>query len=199
LNECRTTVAGLSLLTSLFAAEAAQIVLNAPVKKTMVPINVTHTAIVTPDIHTRLLSPTDSSLKPTVSDSSSTSLPRPQTPLRHTLSTLISFFADSYRSTFGFDNGPPLHDALTIAYVSDPTLLTCKRYRVDVEVAGRHTAGETVIDMWNYRGCGEESWGSEGKNCLVAEKLDVSAFFDLFLKCVAWCDDISPLNKHEVV
>jgi len=35
--------------------EAAQIVLNAPVKKTMIPINVTHTAIVTHDIHSKIL------------------------------------------------------------------------------------------------------------------------------------------------
>jgi len=50
-----------------------------------------------------------------------------------------------------------------------------KRYRVDVELAGTHTVGETVVDMWNYRALGEDSWGPDGKNCLVAESTDVSA------------------------
>ena len=99
-------------------------------------------------------------------------LPKASTPLRHMLSTLIGFFADSYRSTFGFVDGPPLHDALTIAYVARPELFTCRRYRVDIELSGTHTAGETVVDVWNYRKC-DDSWGPDGKNCMVAEKLDV--------------------------
>ena len=90
----------------------------------------------------------------------------------HMLSTLIGFFAESYKSTFGFVDGPPLHDALTIAYIEKPELFSCKRYRVDVELAGTHTAGETVVDMFNYRSV-DNSWGRHGKNCLVAEKLDV--------------------------
>jgi uridine nucleosidase len=47
----------ISVLEIFPLAHAAQIVLNAPVKKTMVPINVTHTAIVTEEIHSQLLSP----------------------------------------------------------------------------------------------------------------------------------------------
>jgi uridine nucleosidase len=34
--------------------------------------------------------------------SDTTDLPKPITNLRYTLSTLVRFFADSYRSTFGF-------------------------------------------------------------------------------------------------
>lgn len=102
------------------------------------------------------------------------------TPLRHTLSTLISFFAESYKSTFGFELGPPLHDALTIAYVSNPELFKSTRYRVDVELTGTHTAGETVVDVWNYKRC-DNSWGRYGKNCLVAEALKVSHSLLFFL------------------
>ncbi|KLO15916.1 nucleoside hydrolase [Schizopora paradoxa] len=159
--------------------EAAQIVLNAPVKKTMIPLNVTHTAIVTSEIHARLLSP---------SGSQST------TPLRHTLSTLISFFADSYKSVFGFEGGPPLHDALTIAYVAAPELFRTRRFRVDIELGGHHTSGETVVDLWDYRKAAEDDWGRDGKNCLVAESVDVSRFFDFFVECIERCDAISPLN-----
>lgn len=136
----------------------------------MVPLNVTHTAIITRAIHARLLSPAFSVIAPP--SGASVALPKASTPLRHMLSTLVGFFTDSYRSTFGFTDGPPLHDALTIAYVARPDLFTCRRYRVDVELSGAHTAGETVVDIWNYRQC-DDSWGRDGKNCMVAEKLDV--------------------------
>ncbi|KAH7877112.1 Inosine/uridine-preferring nucleoside hydrolase domain-containing protein [Lentinula edodes] len=186
----RSAVAEFNILCD---PHAAQIVLDAPVPAVMIPINITHTAIVTRDIHRRLLSP--SPIPDSLPDTKS-SLPAASTPLRHTLSTLISFFADSYKSTFGFNDGPPLHDALTIAYVAHPELFTkTQRYRVDVELSGVHTIGETVVDVWDYRGCGDDSWASDGKNCIVTQSLDVVKFFDIFLHCVSWCDTRSPLNK----
>ena len=39
--------------------------------------------------------------------------------------------------------------------------------------------GETVVDVWNYKGLNEESWGREGKNCFVVQDVDVSTFFVL--------------------
>ncbi len=162
-------------------AEAKQIVLDVPVKKTMIPINVTHTAIVTRGILTQLLVPGSA---PASIDKP---LPQATSPLRHMLSTLIGFFAESYKSTFGFVDGPPLHDALTIAYVEKPELFTCKRYRVDVELAGTHTAGETVVDVFNYRSV-DVSWGRNGKNCLVAEKLDVRSIVVRIRATILSCD-----------
>lgn len=142
----------------------------------MIPINVTHTAIVTKAIHSKILSPT-------ASDEPNLELPIPSTNLRHTLSTLISYFAESYKSTFGFKQGPPLHDALTIAYVANPALFESTRYRVDVELTGSHTTGETVVDIWNYRKC-DESWGRNGRNCMVAETLDVSSSTSSLFPCI---------------
>lgn len=150
----------------------------------MIPINVTHTAIVTKHTHSQILSPGTP-----VNDI----LPPPVTTLRHALSTVISFFADSYKSTFGFEDGPPLHDALTIGYVSQPELFKTIRHRVDIELTGAHTMGETVVDVWNYKLC-DDTWGSGGKNCLVAQSLDVEGFFELLLACLARCDKVSPLN-----
>lgn len=120
-----------SMLLTHFPAHAAQIVLDAPVKKTMIPINVTHTAIVTRAIHAQLLSPASPYL-PKVN----ASLPKAATNLRHTVSTLTGSFAASYKRKFGFNDGPPLHDALTVAYVSQPELFHASRYRVDVELTG---------------------------------------------------------------
>ena len=135
----------------------------------MIPINVTHTAIVTRPILSRLLAP-ESAPAPIGGP-----LPTATTPLRHMLSTLIGFFAESYKSTFGFVDGPPLHDALTVAFVAHPELFKTKRYRVDVELGSPLTVGETVADIYQYRKC-DDSWGPTGKNCLVAMDLDVSAF-----------------------
>lgn len=144
----------------------------------MVPLNVTHTAIVTRAVHRKLLSPTS-----TVADESEP-LPPAETSLRHMLSTLVSFFAATYKVTFGFMDGPPIHDALTIAYVSRPDLFKWRRLRVDVELAGAHTAGETVADVWNYKKSDENSWGRDGKNCLVTESINVGSdvhLYDLLL------------------
>jgi uridine nucleosidase len=103
---------------------------------------------------------------------------------------------------------------LAIAYVSRPDLFNGKRYRVDVELSGTHTSGETVADVWNYRNC-DNSWGSNGKNCIVTEivkvcnfdgttvkpkyanltaRYQVDEFFELFLQCIERCDKVSPLN-----
>ncbi|KAF8076688.1 uridine nucleosidase [Lyophyllum atratum] len=166
---------------------ATQIVLDAPVKTTMIPINVSHMAIVRRAIHQQLLCPG--------SPSGTEILPPAATNLRHTLSTIISFFAATYKSTFGFNDGPPLHDALTVAYVSHPELFTTIRKRVDVELTGTHTLAETVVDIWNYRPC-NDSWGAGGKNCLVAQSVDVEGFFELLLACVSRCDKVSPLNSR---
>ncbi|KDR84024.1 hypothetical protein GALMADRAFT_219850 [Galerina marginata CBS 339.88] len=182
----RSSVAEYNILCD---PHAAQIVLNAPVKKTMMPINVTHTAIVTKDIHSEILSPCFTSRE------SNTELPRASTNLRHTLSTLISFFADSYKSTFGFEDGPPLHDALTVAYVAHPNLFKATRHRVDIELTGTHTTGETVVDMWNYQTC-DNTWGRNGRNCMVTEYMDVKGFFDMFLETISRCDEVTPLNAR---
>ena len=154
-------------------AEAAQIVLNAPVPKIMIPLNVTHQAIVTNSVHARLIN----------SPSHGTSSGVASSQLRHTLSTLISFFKESYKSTFDFMDGPPLHDALTIAYVSQPELFTRLRYRVDVELTGTHSSGQTVADVWGYSKV-DDTWGRTGKNCEVATDLDVCILCFFFRLCI---------------
>ncbi|KAH9994141.1 uridine nucleosidase [Russula compacta] len=167
--------------------EAAQIVLNAPVPKTMIPLNTTHKAIVTNSIHTKLINSTSHEAPSGIASSQ----------LRHTLSTLISFFKTTYKTTFGFMDGPPLHDPLTIAYISQPELFTGRRYRVDVELTGTHTSGETVVDVRD-RLTRDDTWGRTGKNCEVTTDIDTPAFFELFLRCVARCDEVSPLNLRSI-
>jgi uridine nucleosidase len=153
----------------LGTAEAAQIVLDVPIPKVMIPLNVTHKAIVTESLHANLINSA-----PTTHEAPSDLA---SSRLRHTLSTLISFFREAYKSTFGFLDGPPLHDALTIAYVCRPDLFTTRRYRVDVELSGVHTAGQTVADVWGYSKV-DDTWG---KSCEVATDLDVRPVSFTFL------------------
>ncbi|KAG8784605.1 Uridine nucleosidase 1 [Serendipita sp. 397] len=177
--------------------EAAQIVLDSPIRKVMIPLNVTHTCLFTSSVHRRLLtgSPAPQSEDPDPDPTSTlTEMPLATSPFRHMLSTICMYFASAYRSTFGFHNGPPLHDPLTIAYLCRPEIFTTTRYRVDVELAGTHTVGETVVDLWNYQKLGEDDW-SKGKNCLVAGSVDVASFFNILLACVDKADQVTCLNK----
>lgn len=42
-----------------------------------------------------------------------------------------------------------------------------------MELTGALTTGETVVDLWNYKRCGTETWDKESLNCLVTEGLEV--------------------------
>jgi uridine nucleosidase len=130
----------------------------------MVPLNVSHKAIVTSTVHDKLMNSTAHDVPPGAAVAGSQ--------LRHTLSTALSSFKEAYKSVFGFMDGPPLHDPLTIAYVSKPELFTGKRYRVDVELTGAHSSGQTVADVYGYQKV-DDTWGRTGKNCEVAMDLDV--------------------------
>lgn len=90
----RSAVAEFNILCD---PHSAQIVFDVPLPKFMVPLNVTHTAILTRPIHAQLLSGIPS---PDISEKDP--LPPAKTPLRHTLHTLVSFFAESYETIFNF-------------------------------------------------------------------------------------------------
>jgi purine nucleosidase len=68
--------------------------------------------------------------------------------------------------------GPAVHDVLAVAHVAAPALLGCVPARVEVETAGRWTAGMTVTD---FRAAPGE------QNTLVATAIDVRGFWDLAL------------------
>ncbi|CEQ38872.1 SPOSA6832_00338 [Sporobolomyces salmonicolor] len=183
--------------------QAAAIVFDAEVKVVMVPLNVTHTALFRTSDHDALLVPP--SALPELTSAVAASPSRAHTPLRHSLSTLLMFFASTYASVFDFQDGPPIHDALCIAYLAKPELFRGKRYRVDVELDGKWTAGTTSVDLWDYRKDeltewkkdpeSRESWGKFGKNVFVLMELDVPAFWATFQECVDSADKVSPLNN----
>jgi purine nucleosidase len=64
-------------------------------------------------------------------------------------------------------DGQALHDVCAVAFVARPDLFTSKPARVDVELTGEFTTGETVVDFH-----------AESPNALVPMRLDVAGFWD---------------------
>jgi len=71
---------------------------------------------------------------------------------------------------------PAVHDVVAVAHVAHPGLLGCSVARVEVEIAGRWTAGMTVTDF---------STPPADCNALVATSIDVAGFWDSVLAAYA--------------
>lgn len=144
---------------------AASIVFNSAVPTTMVPIEVTHTVLATPDKIAQI-----SSLK---------------TPFSDTVLDLINFFGETYRNVFQFSS-PPLHDAVAVVYVTNPEIFVSKSMHVDVELCSQFSLGQTVCDVWGQ--CGKPA------NVTVAMQVDVEHCWRIILGAIERCNATSPLN-----
>lgn len=111
--------------------EAADIVCSAGLPLTMIGLNVTHQALVTPDIVAELEAM--------------------GTPLSAMCVGLMTFFTDAYREAFGF-LAPPLHDPIAVARVIDPGVVDVVTAPLVIETAGNYTTGATVVDLHGTTG-----------------------------------------------
>jgi inosine/uridine nucleosidase len=68
---------------------------------------------------------------------------------------------------------PPVHDPCAVACVARPELVPAREAHVEVELAGRHTAGMTVVDFRVRDG--------KAANATVGTELDIAGFWDLFI------------------
>lgn len=161
--------------------QAASIVFDSPLPVVMAGLNVTHEAIFTPQLHRRLLlsgqADKGQSMEELYSHSS---------PLRKLLSSAMMFFTATYAAEFGFDEGPPVHDMVAVAYVLDPSLFyrrraggaegPAQRYAVKIDTSMSLTAGTTVVDFHNQWGVDEaDTWQAGSRNAIVLEHVDVSS------------------------
>lgn len=103
--------------------EAAAVVFEAGWPVTMVGLDLTHQARVTPDVLDRI-----SAIG---------------TPLAGIVTELLRFYGRRYVPP----DGPPLHDPCAVARVIDPALVGCRDAFVAVETQGRWTRGMTVVDF----------------------------------------------------
>ena len=60
---------------------------------------------------------------------------------------LADFFLEFHRQRYRFD-GAPIHDAMAVAHVIDPTLVTTVNCNVSIETSSEFCDGRTVVDKW---------------------------------------------------
>lgn len=136
--------------------EAAEVVLDSGIATSWHGLNVTHQALVTPEIIDRLK--------------------RLDTSLATACVELLLFFRDAYREVFGFAD-PPLHDPVAVAHVIDPDVVRCSRAPMRIETTGAATAGATVFDLHH-----QTDWTPEVE---VGMQLNRERFWDLMISAIA--------------
>lgn len=157
-----------------------------PLHLTLVPLEVTHTALVTPAVLRRL--GCGGSGGDDDGEQDAERPPPPPTSFRRMLGDLLTFFAASYKRTFGFDH-PPLHDPCAVLCALAPSLFEARRERVEVSTACALTSGQLVLDRWRQLGRPE--------NVTVAHAMDVEAFWEAVARAVDRADGASPLNTKK--
>ena len=140
--------------------EAAAVVLSAGFRKlTLVPLDATHRALVSRDdcIKLKALG----------------------TPAGSAAADFIGHRIVTHDESQKMDvpGTTPVHDALCVGFLVEPTLLTTRRYHVAVETTGALTVGRTVIDT-HFRGGGTPQ-------CDVAFDADGKGFVKLLLETFA--------------
>ncbi len=131
--------------------EAAQTVLASGLDVTMAGLDVTHLAVTTPALQERL---------------------RRSGQIGAFVADLVDFFTVYHRTTYGWD-GAPIHDAVAVAHLIDPTLMTTVHCNVEVELASELCRGRTVVDRWHRT--------DRPPNAHVGVDLDADRFFDLLV------------------
>jgi inosine-uridine nucleoside N-ribohydrolase len=64
---------------------------------------------------------------------------------------MADFFLLFHRQRYRFD-GAPIHDAMAVAHVIDPSLVRTVHCNVAIEIQSQYCDGRTVADIWNVTG-----------------------------------------------
>lgn len=105
---------------------SAYIVFESGADVTLCPLEVTHTALATPDILQRIR---------LISSHSH------HRPFLDAIASILTYFAQTYKKVFKFEH-PPLHDPVAVAYVIDPDLFETENLRVDIEISSTLSSGQ---------------------------------------------------------
>ena len=132
--------------------EAAQRVFSSGLDVTMVGLDVTHQALVNAE-HARQL--------------------REAGRIGEVVAELLEFYGGFHRATYGWD-GSPIHDAVAVADVIDPTLLEVERLNVRIDTESELCRGRTVVDLWRRTGL--------EPTANVAVAIDAERFVNLLLE-----------------
>ena len=89
---------------------------------------------------------------------------------------LSDFFQIFHESRYRFD-GSPIHDALAVAEVIDPSLVTTVECNVEIETASEWCDGRTVVDRWNVT--------DRPRNCRAGVDVDAERFLQLLVERIS--------------
>jgi inosine-uridine nucleoside N-ribohydrolase len=89
---------------------------------------------------------------------------------------LSDFFQIFHESRYRFD-GSPIHDALAVAEVIDPSLVTTVECNVEIETASEWCDGRTVVDRWNVT--------DRSRNCRAGIDVDAERFLELLVERIS--------------
>lgn len=88
---------------------------------------------------------------------------------------LMRFFAIHHRDRYGWE-GPPIHDAVAVAWLLEAGLVRSRRLRIDVQVGDGLTRGRTVADP--------EGLAGRPPNAEVGVAIDRERFIDLLVDAI---------------
>ncbi|KAG4433120.1 hypothetical protein IFR05_011387 [Cadophora sp. M221] len=189
--------------------EAASFLLSHPIlslKTSLIPLDVTHLVLATPDIQDMLhfgrRPHSHSDVKTDGKEAGGTGEEKKSSTLRRMLIELLTFFAKTYADVFGITSGPPLHDPLAVAAILDGISGIeipfydfegvkggrRERYAVQVITEGSHDdalagaqTGRTIAMLL--------AEGEEGVK--IPRGLDVKRFWDVVEDCLVLADEVN--------
>jgi inosine-uridine nucleoside N-ribohydrolase len=135
--------------------EAAARVFDSGIDVTMVGLDVTHKALMTPEHADRL---------------------RAAGRVGAVVADLWAFYYQHHVRVYDFP-GTPIHDALAMAHVIDPTLLHTEHRPVAIDCAGELSRGRTLVDLWRVTG--------HDDNAHVAVEVDGPRFLEMLVERIS--------------
>ncbi len=130
--------------------EAADIVFNSGIKLTVMPLDVTHKALVTADRNDAFR--------------------RLDTKVGIATADMTDFFERFDKEKYG-SSGAPLHDPCVTAYLIRPELFSGRKINVTIETGSELTMGMTVADWWRVT--------ERPANATFMNEIDADGFFAL--------------------
>ena len=132
---------------------AAHVVFTSGIPIVMMPLDVTHQALTTPE---RLQRFEDLG-----------------TPAGEAVAGMLGFYDRHDRAKYHLEGGP-LHDPTVIAYLLSPGLFGGREVSVEIVIAPGPTQGMTLVDWWGVTG--------NDPNAMVMNEIDADGFFDLLIE-----------------
>jgi purine nucleosidase len=132
---------------------AAAVVFTSGIPITMMPLDVTHKALTTPE---------------RVAAFSGIG-----TPAATAVAGMLEFYDRHDIEKYGMEGGP-LHDPCVIAYLLDPALFGGKRCHVEIVSDSGPASGATLVDWWKVTG--------KEPTALVMNEVDDTGFFSLLME-----------------